>query len=380
MLREMSQWGWRCFSALENGERVPSQLMDLLKKWIADKSHAWTHLGGVVDPGCLKTSPRKRKRFEKALIVAAELSARIGASMLLHTPEKRQQCSIVTLQIWLHGLQQGRTDTEILAAWNMALCNAPSFRGLNGMDRKSVWTTLDFWAQQCLDTASLKYFDKWDLSNLLTTVRFGLGDTWYMSSIRPVSTKGAMHWMTAVQSVEEILKRHLKAASKRLRHQQVERIEIAVPHIFERQTETASEWIAKFILNHEWNEEHDDIDWCASMAVPIRELGSKITLRFAPELTEKMFTQLITELPDLFVGTSLHQAAEVSDLPLNKLSIRSHRGLKKAIQDCSYATGQPSQAQLDAFSMQVPVEVKLMTTRGGTWPERRQQIIFAEGL
>ena len=380
MLREMSQWGVRCFTDLNDGGVIPSRRMDLLKKWIADKSHAWTHLGGVIDPGCLKTSPRKRKQFEKALFVAAELSARIGAAMLLYTPKERQQCSILTLQIWLHGLQQGRTDTEILAAWNMALCNAPSFQELNGKHRKAVWSTFDCWAQQCLDTASDNHFEKWDPGNLLTTVRFGLGEIWYMSSIRPVATKGSMAWMTAVQSVEEILKRHLKAASKRLRYQQVERIDLAVPHIFEGQAGAVSEWIAKFILNHEWSAEHDDSDWCHSMAAPIRELKTKINFRFAPELTEKMFAQIITELPDLFVGTSLQQLEAVSNLPLNRLSIRAHRELKKALQDCAYTTGVPSQAQLDAFSWHIPVEVKLMTTRGGTWPERRHHIVFARDL
>ena len=33
-----------------------------------------------------------------------------------------------------------------------------------------------------------------------------------------------------------------------------------------------------------------------------------------------------------------------------------------------------------AFQLQIPVEVKLMTTRGGTWPERREQIVFATDI
>ena len=116
------------------------------------------------------------------------------------------------------------------------------------------------------------------------------------------------------------------------------------------------------------------------MGVPLRELSSKIECRFAPSLTEKMFTQMLIELPDLFVGTSIQQAAQVTKLPLHWMSLRSHRTLKSAIQDCGYANGVPTQAQLDAFKLQVPVEVRLMTTRGGTWPERREQIVFASDI
>jgi len=240
-----------------------------------------------------------------------------------------------------------------------------------------VWRTLEFWAQQCLDNPTVSNIKKWDPGNLLTTVRLGLSEVWYMMTIRPVSTKGPLHWMTAIQSVEEILGRHVKAASKRLRYQQVERIEISVPHMFEGSADGVLEWVSKFILTHNWGGEHDDIQWCTQMATPIRELSSKIECKFAPSMTEKMFTQMLIELPDLFVGTSIQQAAHVTKLPLTWMSVRSHRILKKAIQDCQYANGVPTQAQLNAFKFQIPVEVRLMTTRGGTWPERREQIVFA---
>ena len=380
MLREMSEWGVRCFDAFDNGGEISPSIFKLVQAWIGDKTHHWMHLGGVIDPGCIKTSPRKKKRFEKALVVAAELSARIGASLLFHDPFIRQKNSIITLQIWLHGLQKGYSDQEMLAAWNLALCNAPRFSSLNGADRILVWRTLECWTQQCLDNPTVSHLKKWDLDNLLTTVRLGLSDVWYIMTLHPVSTKGPLQWLTAIQSVEEILQRHVKAASKRLRYQQVERIEISVPHMFEGSADGLLEWISKFILTHNWGEEHDDIQWCTQMATPIRELSSKMECKFAPSLTEKMFTQMLIELPDLFVGTSIQQAAQVTRLPLNWMSVRSHRVLKRAIQDCQYANGIPTQAQINAFRFQIPVEVRLMTTRGGTWPERREQIVFAVDL
>ena len=266
--------------------RFQSRLLQLTRSWLADKTHHWAHFGGVIDPGCVKTSPRKRKRFEKALVVAAELSARIGASLLMHEPEMRQRSSVLTLQVWLHGLQQGRSDEEILAAWNAALCNAPKFSTLNGSDRVQVWKTLEYWAQQCLDNPSSNVA-KWDPDNVLSTVRFGLSDVWYLQTIRPVLSKGPFEWLTAIQSVEEILNRHIKAASKRLRYQQVERIEISVPHMFGQEQQEVSEWISKFALTHEWNDEHDDVRWCENNAVPLGSCPRRLSIGLLHHLRRK---------------------------------------------------------------------------------------------
>ena len=105
MLRELSQWGVRCFSSFETGTEIPEQLLQLIRSWLADKTHHWAHFGGVIDPGCVKTSPRKRKRFEKALVVAAELSAR-----LVLLPLSRNSSTKFNLPwVWLHGLR-GRSD------------------------------------------------------------------------------------------------------------------------------------------------------------------------------------------------------------------------------------------------------------------------------
>ena len=375
MLRELSQWGIRYFRSLEEGDKLPKEFVQLGKDWIGDVTHHWAHLGGVIDPGCIKVSPRKRKIFEKALVVASELSARMGASLLFHSSNVRQTASILTLQVWLHGLQKGLSESEMLSAWNFVLYNPPQFHDMNGVDRRQVWTTLDQWVQTCISNP--KHVPKWDPSNLLSTVRFGLSSVWYLTTIRRINSKGAFEWLTAVQSVEEILNRHVKAASKRLRYQQIDKLEITVPHIFEGTDGSFKEWVAKFILTHEWSEMHDDQSWCAENFVATQDVASKISVKYAPALTESMLAQWLIELPDIFVGTSTAQIETITGLSMHWTAVRSHRTLKNAIKECAYASGIPTQNQLDAFIPQVPVEVRLMTTRGGTWPERRQQIVFA---
>jgi|GEM_PF-5278823 len=377
MLKEMSQWGGVCFEQLQQSD-LPTSQANLIKTWSTDVEHHWSHWGGVVDVGCLKDNVEVNDDFYAALLVAGELSARIGMSLLFHASDVRQTCSIVTLQIWLHGLQKGMSVARIHQAWNRALCNPPRFSSLNSSDRVLVWKSLEQWSMLCLD-ADVPIV-KWSLSNVLTTVRFGLSEIWYVSSIRPVSSKGSLEWLTAIQSVEEILQRHLKAASKRLRYQQVDRIVLTVPHIFQNSDAGVREWIAKYILTYEWSNQHEDVDWNKEMVTAIRMLVSKIDVVYAPALTEKLFAQLLIELPDLFVGVSLEQLADVAALPIQWNSFRSHTSIRQAVKGCAYASGKPTQAQLDSFHVQVPVEVRLMTTRGGTWPERRQHIEFATVL
>ena len=377
MLKEMSQWGALCFEELRQGD-LPAPQSHLVESWATDISHDWVHWGGVVDVGCLRDNLEVNDAFHAALLVAGELSARIGMSLLFHSPNVRQTCSIVTLQVWVHGLQKGMSVERIHQAWNRALCNSPNFSMLNAGDRVLVWKSLEQWSILCL-SASVPVV-KWCPPNVLTTVRFGLSEVWYASSIRPVLSKGPLEWLTAIQSVEEILQRHLKAASKRLRYQQVDRIVLTVPHVFANGDAGVREWIAKYILTHEWSTQHGDLDWNTEMVTAIRMLVSKIDVVYAPSLTEKLFAQLLVELPDLFVGVSLEQLASVTNLPIQWNSFRSHTSIRQAVKGCAYTSGNPTQAQLNAFQMQVPVEVRLMTTRGGTWPERRQHIEFATVL
>lgn len=370
MLREMSGWAVKyCAEVQQTG--VPSPYLKTLEQWNT-KGGSWAHWGGVIDPQCLSSFDAVPSEI---LFVAGELSARIGLAMLLHPAPVRQTCSVITLQIWIAGLQQGKSATEMLASWSHALAQAPQFQSLNDTDRKIVWQTLETWSVHCLKMVTPHAI--WGPPNLLTPVRFSLGETWYFATIRPVRSAGPLEWLTAIQSVEEILMRHLKAASKRLRHQQVERITLSVPHIFAGQDATVREWIARFILTHEWNEQHFEGEWFQQVQVDLRGLIQRIYIDYEPSLTEKLFSQAIIELPDLFVGSTPTQIAEVSDLPIHWASLRSHQSIRKALKDCAYVSGRPSQAQIEAFQLSVPVEVRLYTTRGGTWPERRHHIQFA---
>ncbi len=377
MLKELSTWAVSHFEACRSDLSEDHQ--NVVQRWLRTgvPGTRWCHWGGVVLNGSLAEQFDDSLEEHTALWVAMELSSRVGMGLLFQSPSMRQTASIVTLQIWLHGLRNGCSAEHMVIAWSHALNNPPQFSTLHGVDFDIVWRTLNHWARLCVESQSA-LSTKWDVSNLLSTARFGLGDVWYASQVRFVQAPVALEWLTTVQSVEEILSRHLKAASKRLRIQQIERIKILVPHCLADRETTFRAWIAKYVLTHEWSTEQLDAHWNSKHTPLIQELVHNIEIEYAPHLTEQLYTQLLTELPDFFVGVTTEQLAQVSNLPIRWNAVRSHKALRKAIQGCAYASGHPTQAQLDAFEIQFPVEVRLMTTRGGTWPERRHRIGFLE--
>lgn len=379
MLKELSAWAVSHFEDHLEDHRSDSSANhhSVVKRWLQTGATGtrWCHWGGTVLDGSFTEQFDDSSQERTALWVAMELSARVGMSLLFHSPSVRQRASIVTFQVWLHGLRKGLDAERMSKAWAHALNNGPRFSTMNGVDFDMVWRTFNYWSEQCV-AAERVLSTTWDVPNLLSTARFGLGDVWYASQVRFVDAPVSFEWLTVVQSVEEILRRHLKAASKRLRIQQIEQIRLLVPHCFTDSETDFRAWIAKYVLTHEWSSEHLDSNWNAEHAPLIQELVHSIEIEYAPHLTEQLYGQMLTELPDFFVGVTVEQMAQVSNLPIHWISLRSYKALRKAIQGCAYASGHPTQAQLDAFQLHFPVEVRLMTTRGGTWPERRQRIDF----
>lgn len=379
MLKELSAWAVSHFEDhLEDHQSDSSaDHHSVVKRWLQTGATdiRWCHWGGTVLDGSFTEQVGDSPHERTALWVAMELSARVGMSLLFQRPSIRQTASIVTFQVWWHGLRKGCGAEHMAKVWARALNNGPWFSTLNGVDFDMVWSTLNHWSEQCV-AAERALPATWDVPNLLSTARFGLGDVWYASQVRFVEAPVSLEWLTVVQSVEEILRRHLKAASKRLRIQQIERIRILAPHCLADSETDFRNWIAKYVLTHEWSSEHLDLTWNLDNAPLIQELIHNIEIEYAPHLTEQLFSQMLTELPDFFVGVTVEQMAQVSNLPIHWTSLRSHKALRKAIQGCAYASGHPTQAQLDAFELHFPIEVRLMTTRGGTWPERRERIDF----
>ena len=187
---------------------------------------------------------------------------------------------------------------------------------------------------------------------------------------------------TAVEGLNEILKRHMKAAEKRLRPEQIDRVEVRV---------TFPAWAA---------EQHQP---------RIAEMLGRLVAFHALGPAERASSTMVTE------GVAVDRAAEIAavaervtvvhDWALSAGLVRSatpwtgavtwqrYRALRAALKPAgAWPTWKPGDlwplalARPDALlgapgpadgPLEWPVQVKLYTTRGGWWPERRR---LAEGL
>jgi len=181
---------------------------------------------------------------------------------------------------------------------------------------------------------------------------------------------------TAVEGVEEILRRHVKAADKRLRAEQIERIEVRVPFptwAMERKHPMIADLVGRMVAFHALGPEE------RASTTTVSEGNS---LDKAPEIDEVAARVEVIHDWALSIGLVRSAIPYVGTLRASHYS--SMRKLLKsngvwpgvlpadiwsvlqagpsALKGAHAAPGAP---------LSWPVQIKLYTTRGGWWPERR---------
>ena len=201
-------------------------------------------------------------------------------------------------------------------------------------------------------------------------------------AVKPLA--GRQSGRVAVEAVDEILRRHVKAADKRLRADQVEKIELRVDlacMLAEEAVEALGpsapvglslrQRIGVIVVQHSLDasvltaaalaEKRAEIDavasrvvlsagWVQSMAGAAARRASLVGLRPSTPLRGLPALAKKLELPPF------EQLAEIFEAPPGRL-------LKELLV--------PGQGSPEKFRWEEPVEVKLYTNRGGWWPERR---------
>jgi hypothetical protein len=201
-------------------------------------------------------------------------------------------------------------------------------------------------------------------------------------ALKPLA--GRQSGRVAVEAVEEILKRHVKAADKRLRADQVEKIEVRV-ELGCLQAEQAVEAlgaaapvglslrqrIGVLVAQHRLDasvltasalaEKRAEIDAVAGRVVLkagwVQSLAGAAARRAA--LAGLRSPTPLRSLPSLVKKLEPPPADQWGEL----LEVRPDRLLKELLV--------PGHGSPEKFRWEEPVEVKLYTNRGGWWPERR---------
>jgi hypothetical protein len=350
-----------------------------------------------------------------AAVIADEIGGRLGASLLLG-PSNGQALSVVTAAgaaaatAWLDGMD-ARGIAHALALACSVAPQVPLHTVLGGGDAKGLVAAVP--AVQAIDavelakagaTGPLDLFDSRD--GLLATLAWvplrnaftGLGRAWLTETLAYKLVPGCAYAHVPVQAVQEVLRRHAKAADKRLRPDQVERIEIstvapgwvveqlsgehpgldptAIPFSIRRSVGVA-------LTAYELGPSQLDPTWLDANRDAIAEVARRTEVRHDWSRTWALLEHMVSVATPLFAGLT---AAELRDVgararshyrfhpplpgPGEILAIARHRP-DRLLDLIRRSSGDLGDARLDEFQFLFDTEVKVFTIRGGSWPERR---------
>ncbi len=343
-----------------------------------------------------------------ATVIGNEIGGRIGLALLLGPRHTRTDTFVTAAAgaaaaAWLAGadadtiaravsiaLQQGKRLTPADSAANPAAVGAGAARtAMEAVGRARTEGSLDL-----LDEGSSFYGP---LSQTpLHGAYGGLGRAWLTRTL-VIKPEAVMAWGgVAIQGVHEILKRHVKASDKRLRAEQVERIEVrvgllpwAMDHVAagaDSHSPVALAWSLKraigvLVARHDLRPADLTPEALAEKAADIEHVVSRVEVVHDWALSVSTVEGFTRVLGPLFAGLSPMQLRHV----LSRLKEAGgwpewHRAdlwplvrarPDRVVRNLQAADGDLGDIDLASFRWQLPIEVKLYTTRGGWWPERR---------
>jgi len=225
----------------------------------------------------------------------------------------------------------------------------------------------------------------------------GLGDTWLTRTLSFPPHPGSLPVQVPVQGVHEILRRHVKAADKRLRVDQLQRIEVRTGILTWAAESMASRWpglqegsvtrspsraIGVLVAAHALGAEQVDPAWLSEHRDEVAAAAGRVEIHHDADQSRALADHLVNVLGPMFAGVTTrelrhaahrarHELHWPNKAPLaNLLSRPSH--LDRLVQVARRSSGDFSQVDARAIRFHLGADIKLFTTRGGWWPERRE--------
>lgn len=358
-----------------------------------------------------------------ATVVGNEIAARVAASMTLGpcagpACAPAQAAGVAATLGWLQGLDAD----ELAHALAIALASAglgPLSTLLSGGTPRALAASgpavaaYDAVIQaQAGVQGSLDLLDARD--GLLGTLSWaplrnaftGLGSAWFTETLSFSLSPSSVWHQTAVQGVQEILRRHVKAADKRLRLDQLERIEIRAGALPCGLEQLAAEHggldaaavptsmrraIGALVVAYEYGPSQLEQSWLDANHDDISEAARRVEVSHDWRYTVRLVDHLVDVLSPLFAGVTLPElvgagqqarrafgttfAAPGAAELLALVQARPDRVLERL----RHTSGDMATARLREWQMTMPVDIKLFTTRGGSWPEERSIPVGSPG-
>jgi len=349
-----------------------------------------------------------------ATVVANELGGRLGCALLLSEDPAALQAvialSAAAAAARLQGLDASRTAHAFALALQSprTMPDRVAFGAGDSRGRVAAASAAD--GLLAVDAARAGLEGPLDLlddrGGLLTLSPLplraaftGLGQTWLSRTLCFKRHPGHALLQVPVQAVAEVLTRHIKAADKRLRKDQVQSVQIKVtaptlalearaagwPGLHPAGlTRSVSRSIGALLTAHEFGPAQLDAGWLEANRDSVARIASGVTLSHDWALTLGQLEHLLTAASPLFTGVT---APELRDwmrgltrrwgvalgAPGGRQALEALKLLPGRIQSrLRRESGDLSTLDEDAWRFKNGIDMRLFTIRGGWWPERRE--------
>jgi 2-methylcitrate dehydratase PrpD len=233
----------------------------------------------------------------------------------------------------------------------------------------------------------------------------GLGEAWLTETLSIPRWPGPPVWHAVLDGVDEVLARHIKAADRRLRPDQVQAIKVAVP----APAVALDNWMGRhglrspislghairhgigaLVVEHEFGSaELSDLGW-AERRERYGEIASRVTVSHSLDLSLEIISNMVSTAAPLIGGIneiewrSLIQHVEGSEVGWRGVSLGGIRGVFKHRPDkwlkaLKHSSGDLSEARLNEWQPRMGADILLETIRGGQWPESRVTALGGPG-
>jgi len=366
---------------------------------------------GQTTPGavCPTWAHRPRSKADAALVasvVANELGARVGLALSLNGQPAK---SALLLHAFCAAASTARcmklSHTQSVTAYAIAVEEVEKNQPPPSLDSAAITRAIDHGitaAERASqgETTSLEALNQMCTAGgtlPLEQTFSGLGTCWLTRSLAYSLNPGHLFSQVPVQAVHEILRRHIKAADKRLRVDQIAKIEIkthaltlaldarAQAEALDSQNVCANirQQIALLIATHERDAEQFHPMTLAEHSENIRALSDKIEICHDWAATLRLTTEMRKSLPSHYARLSPNDLWQRFSKGSTELGWKpgfpppdQWAEILKERPDKLFRRQKtfPSLNEIDARTLRYvfPTEVKVYTTRGGWWPERRE--------
>jgi 2-methylcitrate dehydratase PrpD len=358
--------------------------------------------GGV----CTSWALAKGRSVDDVLLATAaanEVVGRVGAAELMNGPHSERGLRLHSLgSAVAAGKLQGLKTDALAHALALALSSPVSpAGGTTGLAYGGAVADAVAFGFDSVDQAKKGVHGPVGLldesAGTLSAAFTGLGSVWLTATISYKQLPGPMAWQAPLQAVRQILRRHIKAADKRLRSDQVERVEIGLPmtafSLVRPQGSPAVDepwslpWdlrcaVATLICEHSLDKKmHLDGAW-ERLSPTVQALAGRVHIHHDWQLSLAHLRHNAEVWAPLLAGVrpsecwAMGRRVVSGGLGLGRPSPRMVLEMLRArpdrlLEGFRSGSGDLSDVRLAEWQVRHGARVKVFTTRGGTWPEDR---------